>query len=89
LQRDAEFPGFVDRAENVPTELFGIPIYLVAAILFLLVAAAIGLLRGGTSERGEARARSAAFRLDLQTISAILGIVSFALQILQWLKIIG
>jgi hypothetical protein len=73
----------------VPTELFGIPIYLAAAILFLILAVAIGLLRGGAVSRRELPAKSGAFRLDLQTISAILGIVSFALQVLQWLKVIG
>jgi hypothetical protein len=73
----------------VPTELFGIPIYLAAAILFLIVAVAIGLLRGGAAGRREMPAKSGAPRLDLQTIAAILGIVSFALQVLQWLKIVG
>jgi hypothetical protein len=73
----------------VPADLFGIPIYLAAAILFIVAAVAIGLLRGGTAGRREMPAKGGAPRLDLQTISAILGIVSFALQILQWLKIIG
>ena len=74
---------------NVPTDLFGIPIYLAAAMLFLVAAAAIGVLSGATTRRGEVPAKSGMPRLDLQTISAILGIASFALQILQWLKIIG
>ena len=74
---------------NVPADLFGLPVYLAAGILFLVVAVAIGLLRGGAGTRGEMPAKSGAPRLDLQTISAILGIASFALQILQWLKIIG
>jgi hypothetical protein len=73
----------------MPTELLGIPIYLAAAIVFLIVAVAIGLLRGGAVQRREMPAKSGAPRLDLQTISAILGIVSFALQVLQWFKIIG
>jgi hypothetical protein len=73
----------------VPTNLFGIPIYLAAAILFLLVAVAIGLLSGRTRKRDETPTRSGTPRLDLQTISAVLGIVSFVLQILQWLKIIS
>jgi|GEM_PF-7036353 len=72
----------------MPTELWGVPVYLAAGVLFLAAAVLIGLVRARAGSRREAPAR-AAFRLDLQTISAILGIASFALQILQWLKVIG
>ncbi|HXF52499.1 MAG TPA: hypothetical protein VNK52_00100 [Hyphomicrobiaceae bacterium] len=72
----------------MPTELWGVPVYLAAGVLFLAAAVLIGLLRAGTGSRRAAPAR-AALRFDLQTISAILGSVSFALQILQWLKVIG
>ena len=72
----------------MPSTLYGVPLYLGLAILFFVLVLVIGLIRG-RSHRGTApRAASGGFGGTLQLISAVLGILSFLMQVLQWLKII-
>lgn len=66
----------------MPGEIFGVPIYLAIAIACLVVVVSLGLIRGG-GEAGADRSASS----PLQTIAALAGLLSFAMQILQWLKL--
>jgi hypothetical protein len=71
----------------MPSTLYGVPLYLGLAILFFVLVFAIGLIRG-RSHGTAPRAASGGLGSTLQLISAVLGILSFAMQVLQWLKII-
>jgi hypothetical protein len=65
------------------------PIYLAVTIVCFLIVIALGVMRGGLRRRpagGPAPMRAQGNML--QTVSAILGIVSFFMQVLQWLNII-
>lgn len=76
----------------MPSSLFGIPFYLAAAIFFLVLTLLIAWVRAVRRPRlarrdlGTPPPRSGGG--GLQTLSAVLGILSFAMQILQWLEII-
>lgn len=72
----------------MPDSLFGVPLYLGLALLFFALVILIGLIRGRLSGGKAPRAASGGFGSKLQMISAIFGIRSFAMQLLQWLKII-
>lgn len=65
------------------SEIFGVPIYLAIAIACLVVVVSFGLIRGG-GEAGADRSVTS----PLQAIAAVAGLASFAMQILQWLKLI-
>jgi hypothetical protein len=72
----------------MPSSIYGVPIYLAVALVSFVVVIVMGLVRGGWRQRaptgGPVRMRA---RSMLQTVAAILGIVSFVMQDLQWLKI--
>jgi uncharacterized iron-regulated membrane protein len=74
----------------MPSSIYGVPIYLAFAIVCFIVVVIAGLARGGwrqrTPEGGPVPMRGQGGML--QTIAAILGILSFVIQVLQWLKII-
>lgn len=72
----------------VPSYVFGLPLYLGLAILCFALAILIGLIRGGSYGGKAPRARSGGIGSVIQMLSAVLGILSFAMQVLQWLKII-
>jgi hypothetical protein len=75
---------------QMPSAFYGVPSFLAITIACFAVVVVIGLARGGWGRRGSTGApvpRSAQGNNMLQTIAAILGIVSFVIQILQWLKI--
>jgi hypothetical protein len=73
----------------MPDTILGLPFYLAIAIASFLIVILIGLLRGGLRSGGGDRAvpKSAA-QSPLQTLAAIVGILSFVMQVLQWLKLI-
>jgi hypothetical protein len=72
----------------VPSTLYGVPLYLGLAILFFVLVLVIGLIRGRAHRGTAPRAARGGLGSTLQLISAILGILSFVMQVLQWLKII-
>jgi hypothetical protein len=72
----------------MPSTLYGVPLYLGLAILFFVLVFAIGLVRGRSHKGTVPRAASGGIGSTLQLISAVLGILSFLMQVLQWLKII-
>jgi hypothetical protein len=83
--------------QSVPSTIFGLSSYLVVAIACLALVLLIGALRGGLSQKQHARGlgvtgppRAAAAGLGgaIQMLASVLGILSFAMQVLQWLKII-
>ena len=75
----------------MPTSIYGVPIFLAVAVFFFAAAVVIGMMRGGwrhkVPEGGPVPMRSGGGGM-LQTLAAILGITSFVMQVLQWLKII-
>ena len=71
----------------VPDYAFGVPLYLALTILFFGAVILIGpsvAARLGTAPR----AGTGGLGGKLQMISAVFGILSFAMQVLQWLHII-
>lgn len=72
----------------MPSSLFGLPLYLALAIVFFALVVLIGLARGRSAGGAAPRAERGGFGSTLQMISAVLGILSFVMQVLQWLKII-
>jgi hypothetical protein len=72
----------------VPSTILGLPLYLGLAILFFVLVFLIGLARGGSHTGTAPRAAAGGLGSKLQMISAVFGILSFVMQILQWLKVI-
>jgi len=73
---------------SVPTAIFGLPLYLGLAILFFALVFLIGLIRGRSYGGKAPRAGSGGIGGKIQMLSAVFGILSFVMQILQWFKII-
>ena len=70
----------------MPAGIFGIRTYLTIALVCLALVVVIGLTRRGGGSAP--RASHGGIGQTIQLISAILGIVSFVIQIAQWLKVI-
>ena len=68
----------------MPSEILGLPTYLAIAIGCFIVVILLGVIRGGRGGSGAERSASN----PLQTIAAIAGLLSFAMQVLQWLQLI-
>ncbi len=69
--------------------ILGLPFYLAIAIASFLLVIVIGLIQGRLrSGGGDRTAPRAASQSPLQTLAAIVGILSFVMQVLQWLKMI-
>ena len=74
----------------MPSSIFGVPIYLAFGIVCFIVVFITGLAGAGWRQRTPEGGPVPMLGQGgmLQTIAAILGILSFVIQVLQWLKII-
>jgi hypothetical protein len=70
----------------MPDTILGFPAFLFLTALFFAIVISVGLIRGGGG--GPPRSGTAGIGNKIQLISAVLGILSFFMQVMQWLDMI-
>lgn len=70
----------------MPDTILGFPAYLFLTALFFAIVIVVGLLRGGGG--GHPRSGTPGIGNKIQLASAVLGILSFVMQVMQWLDLI-
>lgn len=69
----------------MPDTILDFPTYLFLTGLFFAIVVFIGLMRGGGG--GPPRSGMPGIANKIQLLSAVLGILSFVMQVMQWLDI--